>query len=259
MNPLDMLLANRNHEPVTGVVSSMSTTNAQCTVVVGGGGEVVANLWDHTAATAAVGVTVLLLRMGDTYAVIATRGGTGGTGASYGPELLPNNSFEYGTEQPTGWFTWPWVLGDWTGVRDTTPGEAVNGDARFLVTLKPGDAAPLVRVWTEKAVSVDPGVTYTVSAWVKAPAGDASLSVDAALYTAPTDSGANPFGTGLSIATVATVVNPGAAYQALTGPVTIPAGHKFARLYLSALADATIPAPVTVSWDLPSLRQRITS
>ena len=49
MNPIDMLLANRNHEPVTGVVSSMSTTNAQCTVVVGGGGEVVANLWDQTA------------------------------------------------------------------------------------------------------------------------------------------------------------------------------------------------------------------
>lgn len=241
-----------------GVVVSVALAEMQCTVLLGGG-EVAADLTDQVIDLVSVGAVVTVLPVGDTYEVISTRSGTGGGGGlTLGPELLPNPSFEYGVDMPTGWGAWPWVTGDWSAGRDTTPGEAVSGDAHFRATLTGGADDPAVRLWNSDAVMIDEATNYQLSAWVKAPAGDASLVVDLILITAPLAPDASPFGTGSTPATAATVAAPGGAYQLLTGSVTVPAGHAYGRAYLSAYADASIAAPVVVAWDLASLRQRIT-
>jgi hypothetical protein len=224
-------------------------------------GEVPAYLTDNVWNTVAVGAVVTLLPVGDTYEVISTRSGTtGGGGLILGPELLPNPSFEYGTgTDALGWGAYPWVGGDWDVARDTTVGESVSGEARLVTTLSPGTDVPLARTYNLAAVRLDAGIDYQCSTWMKAPASHTSLVAELWVYTAPLESDASPFGTGSTLHTIAAVMNPGAAYQLMTGSFTVPAGHKYARVYLSAVADATIPAPVSVSWDVASLRQRITS
>ena len=126
------------------------------------------------------------------------------------------------------------------------------------MTLTGGDDAPAVQAWNRDAALLDPGTTYQGSVWVKAAAGDASLTVTLSAVTAPTAAGAAPFGAGATWHTIATVTNPGGAYQLLTGFFTTPAGHGFGRVHLRAAADAAIAAPVVVAWDVASLRQRIT-
>jgi hypothetical protein len=222
-------------------------------------GEVPAYLTDNVWNTVAVGAVVTLLPVGDTYEVLSTRTGTtGGGGLILGPELLPNGGFEYGDTDALGWVAYPWVSGDWNVKRDTTVGESVAGDARLLTTLTAGTDAPGARAWNSAAVRVDPGVAYQCSVWMKAPTSDASLVTELLVYTDP-GSDPQPFGVASTLHVVATVTNPGAAYQLMTGSVTVPAGHHYARVFPSAAAAATIPAPVLVSWDVASLRQRITS
>ena len=253
-----MLAAKPARPPRVGVVSSVAVGDMRCTVLVGGG-EVVADLTDQVIDFIGVGVVVTLLPVGETYEVISTRSGSsGGGGPTLGPELLPNPSFEYGDDFPTSWSAWPWVAGNWDATRDTSPGEAVNGDAHARVTLAAGDDDPAAQVWNTAAVLLDEGTAYQCSVWVKAVAGDASLGVSLSVITAPTAVGAQPFGTDSTTHAVATVTAPGGAYQLLTGTVTTPAGHGFAQVHLGATADAAIAAPVVVAWDLPSLRQRIT-
>lgn len=242
-----------------GTVTSVTLADSVCTVLVNEG-EVPAYLTDHVWNSVAVGAVVTLLPVGDTYEVISTRTGTtGGGGLILGPELLPNPSFEFGDTDALGWGAYPWVVGDWKVERDTTVGESVSGEARLLTTLGPGTDAPLARAWNGSAVRLDAGVAYQCSAWMKAPTSHASLLTELWAITAPLEINAGPFGVGLTQHTIATVTNPGGAYQLLTGSFTVPAGHHYARVYMSASADATIPAPVSVSWDVVSLRQRITS
>ena len=253
-----MLAARPPRPPRIAVVTAVALADMQCTVLIGGG-EVVADLTDQVIDFIGVGVVVTLLPVGDTYEVISTRSGSsGGGGLTLGPELLPNPSFEYGDDFPTSWGAWPWVSGNWDAARDTSPGEAVNGDAHARVTLTAGDDAPIAQVWNLGAVMVDEGTSYQCSAWIKAVAGDASLEVTLYAMTAPNAEDAGPFGMDSTMHTVATVTAPGGAYQLLTGTVAVPAGHGFARVYLRATADAAIAAPVVVAWDLPSFRQRIT-
>lgn len=246
--------------PRVGAVTSVTLAESSCMVLVSEG-EVPAYLTDQTIDRVDVGTIVTLLPVGDTYQVVATRGGagSGGIGASYGPELLANPGFEYGDTTPNGWSWWPWVGGDYAATRDTTPAEMVSGSARMLVTLRGGVDGPDVNVWPSQAVRVDPGASYQFSVWVKASAIVASLTTEIYLMTAPTADGATFFGAGSVGSTAATVTSPGAAYQLLTGNATIPTGHGYARAFLHATASAAIAAPVSVSWDEASLRQRITS
>lgn len=253
-----MLGARPPKGPRIGVVTAVALGDMRCTVLIGGG-EVVADLTDQVLDFVAVGVVVTLLPIGETYEVISTRSGSGGSGGlTLGPELLPNPSFEYGTTLPTGWAAFPWVAGNWTAARDTTPGQAVNGDAHVRVTLTAGDVNPSAQVWNTAAVLLDEGTDYQCSAWAKAVTGDATLTVTVSVITAPTAAGAAPFGSGATTHTIATVAAPGGAYQLLTGTLTVPAGHGYGRAYLRATADAAIAAPCVVAWDLASLRQRIT-
>lgn len=244
--------------PRVGTVVSIDAD--LCTVLVSEG-EVPAYLTDQVLNDAVIGAVVTLLPVGDTYEVIATRTGTAGSGGLIlGPELIPNSGFEYGTDVPTNWAWWPWASGSYAASRDTTPGSMVSGAARALVTLKPDPVDdPNVNVWTTPAIRVDPGIAYQGAVWVKASAITPTLVVDLNLISAPTADAAGPFGAGAITTTAATIASPGGAYQLLTGPVTIPAGHHYARVFLHAIADNAIAAPVDVSWDEASLRQRITS
>ena len=254
-----MLARKPGRGPRIGRVIDVAMADMKAMVLLDDG-EVEADLTDQVMDYIGVGVSVTLTPIGGTYEVSSTRSGSGGGGGlTLGPELLPNPSFEYGGDGlPTSWATWPWVAGSYAAARDVTPGEAVSGDAHLRVTLTGGDDAPDVWAWNRDAALLDPGTTYQGSVWVKAAAGDASLTVTLSAVTAPTAAGAAPFGAGATGHTIATVTNPGGAYQLLTGFFTTPAGHGFGRVYLSCDADSTIAAPVVVAWDVASLRQRIT-
>ncbi len=150
------------------------------------------------------------------------------------------------------------MSGVWDVSRDTTPGEAVSGSARMLVTLSPGDDPPYARVWNVAAVRVDSLATYQLSAWVKASALDPLLTVQLTFVTAAESADAHVLDPQGTEQFGGTVVSPGAAYQLLTASFTVPAGHDWARVYLRA--TSTDPATnLTVSWDEASLKQRITS
>lgn len=250
-----------NRPPRIGVVTSVSLADSSCMVLISEG-EYPAYLTDQVWNSVAVGAVVTLLPVGDTYEVISTRTGTtGGGGLILGPELIPNGGFEFGSgASATGWSRYPWALGEYETARDLTVGEMVSGVARMLVTLKPDATVdPDVNVWTSQAIRVDPGVAYQGSVWIKATAIEASLTATLRVITAPTASGAQYFGAGATSVDLAVVSAPGAAYQLLTGSVTVPTGHQYARVFTRSLADNAIAAPIAVSWDVVSLRQRITS
>jgi hypothetical protein len=239
-----------------GTVVTLSLADSVCTVLVGNG-EIPAYLNDQTYNLVAVGTVVTVLPLGGTYEVISTHGGTGGSvGTVYGPELLANNGFEYGTDTPDHWSWWPWVGGNYTAARDTTAGEAVSGSARMLVTLSPGTDAPSVNVWSE-AVRVDAGATYQLAVWAKASVSEPSLVVDTYLVVGDTPENTQLFTSGTGL-TGATVSAPGGAYQLLTGSILVPSGVSYGRVFLRATAGATT-APVSISWDEASLKQRIVS
>ena len=256
MSLIDVVLANRTRDARIGVVSALDLPNMTATVVLGGS-EVMAYLTDHVLNTIAVGSQVTLRSIGETYEVTATHTGvTGSGGVILGAELLPNGGFEYGGAMADHWSVWPWVVGDYTYARDTTPGESVSGSARMLVGLNPGTDAPQVNVWSE-AVRVDPGAQYQAAVWVKASALSASLVTDVYVIAGDSPDNTQPLSSGTSL-TGASVTSPGSAYQLLPGTITIPAGLTYARVFLRAQQGAT-EAAVAVSWDEASLRQRITS
>lgn len=259
-NVADWLMSQvrRGSVAMKGTIVSVSTSDSSCTVNLRGT-EVKAYYGDQISAWIDVGLSVTLVPVDDTLEVISTRGGSGGVGATYGPELLANPSFEYGTTGADGWAVYPWVNGTYATVRDTSPGQALDGSARLLVTLSPGPDNPSVNVWNTSAVIVDPGATYRVSAQVQAPDGDPSLTVSVLAITGATDAGAQIFGPGASPTTVGSIANPGGAYQPISGPVTIPAGHGFMRVFLRSDALGAMSSDVTVSWDSVSLRQQITT
>ena len=109
----------------------------------------------------------------------------------------------------------------------------------------------------QNPVSVDEGLTYTASVWLKASNNTSGLTMTLRTYTADTAANCWAFGSGVSITDLATVTDPGAAYQFATGTVAVPAGHHFARAVLRTTAPNG--AVVTAYWDEPSLRQRITA
>lgn len=261
---LDRVLHTRPRQPSVGVVISVGSDSSAMVLV--GGAEVPAFITDQVfdrfytigGGITGIGAVVTVLPVGDTYEIIATRTGTtGGGGLILGPELLPNNGFEYGSvgAEPDHWSSF-WTNGPAVTTWDTTAGQALSGTGRALVTLTPTTDPVDTRVGSEPVV-VDPGTIYLAAAWVKATSSGSSLVTKLDLYTAPNAIDTQPFGTGLVVQTAVTVSAPGAAYQYASGPVTVPAGHNYARLYL--VTTAVAGANLAVSWDEASLRQRITS
>lgn len=262
MRPVDAILGNRRRVPGMAQVVSVAPADGSCTVLLADG-EVDARLADHmllAGPTAAVvpGDVVALLPIGDTYLVIASVGssaGAGGTAPSLGSNLLPNPSFEFGDALPDGWGGYPWLTGSTDSVRDVTPGESVAGSARSLHH-HPGGADTVATTWTTAALMVDAGKTYRVSVWLKASEVAPTLSCASFVYTAATAAGAEPFAAGVTLAITGTITAPGSAYQLMSGDVTVPAGHGFARVHLRSESDH--PTPLTVSWDEAAFQQRIT-
>lgn len=247
----NLIASARPRAPRVGQVVSVTLADSVCTVLINEG-EVPAFLTDQVWSYVEVGAVVTILPVGDTYQVIGTQGSSAGAGGLLlGPELLPNGGFEYG---PAGGWPDHWDGFTSTGpvviARDTTPGESVSGDARLLMTMSP-TTGPVDARAVVQSVSVDAGSTYQNSVWLKASSMTSNLQVKliAASWKASDFSGT------LTIVTIATVSLPGAAYQLVTGPITIPAGHDRANVLLEATADAG--ANLTVSWDEASLRQRI--
>lgn len=263
---IDTILANRPRVPRIGIVSSVSTDGFALVSV--GGAEIPAYITDQVfdvfytigGGVSGIGavVTVLPVGTGDTWEIISTRtGSSGGGGVTYGPELAPNNGFEFGTAggMPDHWSSF-WTNGPAVTTWDTTGGEAEAGSGRALVTLTPTTDAVDTRMMTEPFL-VDDGSVYAAAAWVKATSSGSSLVCKIDVYTAPTAAGAQPFGTGGTAQTAVTVTAPGAAYQYASGTITIPTGDRYARLFL--VTTAVAGANLAVSWDEASFRQRITS
>lgn len=261
---IDSIGANRPKGARIGAVISV-TTDSYAMVNVGGA-EVPAYITDQVfnvfypggigGGVGGIGAVVTVLPVGETWEIISTRtGSTGGGSALYGPELIPNNGFEFGGTFPDNWDAF-WTNGPATTTRDTTPGEPLAGSARALVTLVP-TTDPVHSIFLSAAVAVDEGSTYLAAAHPKATASGSGLTVYVGIITAPDAANAGPFGVGATAQTAATVVGPGAAYQYAFGTLTVPAGHHYARLTLTT--DANAGASLAVSWDEASLRQRITA
>lgn len=249
---------------LNGTVAETFPSEYRCRVALGGT-IIDAYYGDQIVDWMDVGASVLLIPVGDTYMVVATRGGAGGggVGASYGPELLANPSFEYGPggawNGPTSWtIEWNFSTGEpLPYVWDTSPGDALEGSASVSAALVAGDWTHAMNVIPAAPVTVDPGSTYRASVWVKADDNTQDLTVSLRTYTASKAANVGALGVGVDIVTHATVLNPGAAYQLLTGSFTVPSGHKFARVSLRT--SAPTGAAVVAHWDSASLRQQITS
>lgn len=244
-----------------GRVTSVTLADSLCTVLVNEG-EVPAFLTDQVWSFVEVGAVVTILPVGDTFQVIATQGSSAGAGGTrLGPELLPNNGFEYGPSGlwglPTNWsIEWDYTTGEPEPAHwDNTVGGAAAGTGFARVDIVAGTWTHGMTVLPENPVAVDPGVTYTASAWLKASNNTSGLVMRLKTYTADTAANCWEFGTGRVSTDLAVITNPGAAYQFVTGNVTVPAGHHFARTVLRT--EAPNGAVVVASWDEPSLRQRI--
>ena len=109
-------------------------------------------------------------------------------------------------------------------------------------------------LYTTDPVQVDAGVTYKASAWIRRSTGVAKAS----LITITGDTPANTelFSGGTST-TLATVTNPGSAWQLLEGQVLVPAGHDLMRVYV--YFEGAIGATTTAWADDVALQQKLGS
>jgi hypothetical protein len=244
---------------VQGVISSTDGVTAQVDL---GGSTIPATLLVHTASLG-VGARVLVDRMrnqagGSMLVVVgAFTSGTGG-GTTYGPELLPNPSFEFGTlgAMPTSWnqfWSNPQPAAQSFAAWSNTPGVPHSGNGVCQVGIT--DAGDVVshNVGLSDAIRVDPAAALRVGAWAKASATGLGVTVKAFVMTAPTADGAQPFGTGGIAADIAAVTDPGSAWQELAGPFIVPAGHNYLRLYLNTATPSGVA--VNVWWDDASVKQ----
>lgn len=139
----------------------------------------------------------------------------------------------------------------------STPGEALSGTACGTVTLSEDLAAARSLTIASATFMVDDGTTYQGSGWVKASTIDAGMVATLELLTGTSQANTTPGAQGTTTSLLANVSSPGSAYQYAQGNVTVPAGHTYARLLLTA-ATAAGPA-IDVSWDDTGLRQVITT
>lgn len=249
---IDMVLtSDRRRGPRTGQVISVSDGIALVNVA---GGEVPAFVTDQTGAVV-VGNLVTITPLGETYELTSIRSGGTPAGLVLGPNLLPNPGFEYGPagappDHWTQYVTRPAAL-TW----DNTAGQALAGSARALVTMTP-DVAPVDHTTASRPVMVDDGIDYQGSVWLKAAGSATTWACVLKVLTAPTAATCEPSDPSATTHTLATVTSPGAAYQLALGPVTVPAGHGYARLLLQT--TAATGAAMTVSWDEAALQQKVT-
>lgn len=249
---LDSLVASTRHRsPRTGQVISVSDGIALVDVA---GGEVPAFVTDHTGGVS-VGNVVTISPLGDTWELTSIRSGGTPAGLVLGPNLIPNAGFEFGpaAAPPDLWSEY--VSGPATLTWDNTPGEALAGSARALVTMFP-DADPVDHTTASAPVTVDDLVTYQASTWLKAVGTATAWACVLKVLTATTKAHCEPGNPSATTHTLATVTGPGSAYQLALGPVTIPATHSCARLLLQTTADAG--AAMAVSWDEAALQQKVT-
>lgn len=175
----------------------------------------------------------------------------GASAAPYGPELLPNPGFEIGIvgDQPSSWNDF-W--GEQVELDDTVH---LSGSSSARLETATLSGADQVRCSTTDAIEVDAGVTYRVGAWFMANSLNALLKNQVLIITAPEPENASPFGVGSSSFEV--------AFSALTldwkevaGTRTIPAGHSYARVFLSAVSTAT-PGSTLVWVDEATMRKQL--
>lgn len=245
-----------------GIISSTDGVTAQVDL---GGSTVPATLLVHTAALG-VGARVLLDGMrtqtgGATLVVVGGLTSGSGGGFAYGPELLSNPSFEFGPSGfwnlPSNWtIEWDYTTGDpqpasWVD----TPGAAHGGVGFTRVDITPGiTVAHDLNLLPEVPITVDAGTVLRGQTWLKASTTGQGLVTTLRAYTANTPANCWAFGTGRSQFDLATVSDPGSAYQLLEGTYTVPAGHTCTRLVHRTVAP--LGASVVASWDDSSLKQR---
>ncbi len=244
-------LTRRPRQDRRGVVVSVDAGVAQVDV---GGSTMSAALLTHTASVGPGAQVIVSWRLPQMPVVDAAF--TIGAGSvEYGPELVPNPSFEFGAPGllPTGWSRF-WAtpptaqaLGEW----DDTGGVPHSGSAACKVAVVDLGAAVNHNVSTYNAYRVDEGITYRPGAWVKASVTGATVTVN--IFTAPTAAGAEPFGAGVTLTPIGTVTNPGGAWQEIAAPFTVPAGHQWARLFLNTVTASGVVT--TVWWDDATTKQ----
>ena len=76
--------------------------------------------------------------------------------------------------------------------------------------------------------------------------------MQARVFTAATAVAAGPF-TGSTMIDIATVTDPGAAWQEMASPITVPSTHQWLRMFLNV--DAPAGSTQTVWWDDATVKQ----
>jgi hypothetical protein len=251
---LAQLAAMRTPRRSVGRVTALAddVDERSCTVDVGGGS--ITAYWVQHTADVALGDVVTVVPVGDTFEVAAIHTAAGGSsGPLLGQNLLVNASMELGVvgEHPDGW-TAQWD----TAAQPLDPlalvdDVAARGSRSARVTALAG-APHDVTVATEHPVEVDEQVTYRLGAWVRASGSTAGHTVSLEAYTGPVED--HPDAAHLIAVSVTTLPD---VFQFLFGTVTVPAGHRWARIVLRSVEP--VGADLQVWWDELSLRELIST
>lgn len=242
--------------PRIGTLSSIDSAAATAVVVLDEAS--IDASYTMATATLSAGTKVLLLPVGSMWLMVAGIAGTGAAGVALGPNLLANPSMEYGSPgAPPS--QWSWGSNQaCSAVWSTTSPH--TGSACAEISLSPnagyGPAAAYGSLFmnTTDPVQVDAGVTYKASVWVAGGTGVAKASL--MTITGSTPPATEAFSTGTT-KTLATVTNPGAAWQLLEGQVLVPAGHSLMRVYAYVEAATGVTASARV--DDAALQQKLGS
>lgn len=178
-------------------------------------------------------------------------GPIGTTSDTLGPNLLPNPGFELGGMYPSSWGA---LVPQVTRVADPAWSHSSEASVKYDVSgLTSGTG---VRLYQAQPITVDPGVTYRLAAWFLSPVADPAVAGYVSIKTAPTQQGTEPFdpgGTDVNVAFSAVTTS----WQEIAGTFTIPAGHEFAAVSLTAQQTTTGRVTTTVYADDVSMRRQL--
>lgn len=217
-----------------------------------GTGNVTALLCDATAGVQ-VGASVTLIPIDGSYEAISARSVGGSSGANYGPELVPNGSFEFldGEGLPAGWqVLWDFTKPQPHGSSTSSPVEG----ARNMVVRARSAAAHDVIMWVP-AFRVDVSTRYRVDMWARVEGTPpASLNFVHGAITAKTQTAAAPLATGSNARALGTQKLT-VANTLYTGEFTTTSTEKWATPYIRS--ESSTRGDFEVYIDAVSLRRRI--
>lgn len=178
-------------------------------------------------------------------------GTIGTTGDALGPNLLPNPGFELGGTYPSSWGA---LVAEVTRVSDPAVSHSSEASVKYDLTgLTSGTGRSL---FLANPLTVDTGVTYRVAAWFLSALTDPNVAGYVQVKSAPTQQGTEPFDPGGTVNTVA-FSSVTTSWQEVAGTFTVPAGHEFASVTLTAQQTGAGRVTSTVYVDDVSMRRQL--